>query len=99
MRSWRAIQVLCALFDAPHEPAVRAVERIMTNQWSGGRRDYAAAVFLDDHWLDRDTTGADEERRKAIGPIDGKLDTLPVKLGHSGRSTNVSADHQGRLTA
>ena len=42
------------------------------------RFDYAAAVFLDDHRLDLDTTRADdgEERRKAIGLIDGKLSTI-----------------------
>jgi uncharacterized protein len=51
------------------------------------RFDYAAAVFLDDHRLDLDTTRADdgEERRKAIGLIDGKLytvvDTLRGSVG------------------
>jgi uncharacterized DUF497 family protein len=46
------------------------------------RFDYAAAVFLDDHRLDLDTTRADdgEERRKAIGLIDGKLYTVVYTL-------------------
>jgi uncharacterized protein len=51
------------------------------------RFEYAAAVFLDDNRLDLDTTRADdgEERRKAIGLIDGKLspvvDTLRGLVG------------------
>jgi uncharacterized protein len=46
------------------------------------RFDYAAAVFLDNHRLDLDTTRADdgEERRKAIGLIDGKLYTVVYTL-------------------
>ena len=42
------------------------------------RFDYAAAVFWDDNRLDLDTTRADdgEERRKAIGLIEGKLYTV-----------------------
>jgi uncharacterized protein len=46
------------------------------------RFDYAAAVFLDDHRLDLDTTRADdsEERRKAIGFIHGKLYTVVYTL-------------------
>lgn len=46
---------------------------------------YAAAVFLDDNRLDLDTTRADdgEERRKAIGLIDGKLDTVVYTLRRS----------------
>jgi uncharacterized protein len=43
---------------------------------------YAAAVFLDENRLDLDTTRADdgEERRKAIGLIEGKLDTVVYTL-------------------
>lgn len=44
--------------------------------------DYAAAVFLDDDRLDLDTTRSDggEERRKAIGLIEGKLYTVVYTL-------------------
>ncbi len=46
------------------------------------RFDYAAAVFWDDNRLDLDTTRADdgEERRKAIGLIEGKLYTVVYTL-------------------
>ena len=46
------------------------------------RFDYAAAVFWDDNRLDVDTTRADdgEERRKAIGLIEGKLYTVVYTL-------------------
>ena len=46
------------------------------------RFDYAAAVFLDGHRLDLDTTRADdgEERRKAIGFIEDKLYTVVYTL-------------------
>ena len=42
------------------------------------RFEYAAAVFWDDNRLDVDTTRSDdgEERRKAIGLIEGKLYTV-----------------------
>ena len=44
--------------------------------------EYAAAVFLDDNRLDVDTTRADdgEERRKAVGLIEGKLYTVVYTL-------------------
>ena len=43
---------------------------------------YAAALFLDNNRLDLDTTRADagEDRRKAIGLIDGKLYTVVYTL-------------------
>jgi uncharacterized protein len=43
---------------------------------------YAAAVFLDDDRLDLDTTraGDGEQRRKAIGLIEGKLYTVVYTL-------------------
>jgi uncharacterized DUF497 family protein len=46
------------------------------------RFDYAAAVFWDDNRLDLDTTRADdgEERRKAVGLIEGKLYTVVYTL-------------------
>ena len=46
------------------------------------RFEYAAAVFWDDNRLDLDTTRADdgEERRKAIGLIEGKLYTVVYTL-------------------
>ena len=46
------------------------------------RFNYAAAVFWDDNRLDVDTTRADdgEERRKAIGLIEGKLYTVVYTL-------------------
>ncbi len=46
------------------------------------RFDYAAAVFWDNNRLDLDTTRADdgEERRKAIGLIEGKLYTVVYTL-------------------
>jgi uncharacterized DUF497 family protein len=46
------------------------------------RFDYAAAVFFDENRLDLDTTRVEdsEERRKAIGFIEGKLYTVVYTL-------------------